>query len=102
MMGDIRINLPAKELVDLAERWKIEELALFGSVTREDFGEESDIDILVTFAADAGWSLWDLADLKAELEQLLGHRVDLVEKKALRNPYRRRHILETARIIYAA
>jgi uncharacterized protein len=101
-MEDIRIDLPAKELGDLANRWSIEELALFGSVTREDFGDESDIDILVTFGADAGWSLWDLADLKSELERLLGHRVDLVEKRALLNPYRRRHILETARIIYAA
>ncbi|MGA7614583.1 MAG: nucleotidyltransferase domain-containing protein [Thermoanaerobaculia bacterium] len=75
---------------------------MFGSVTRADFRPDSDIDILVTFATDARWSLWDFIDLKTELQSLLGHSVDLIEKRALKNPYRRRGILESARVIYAA
>ncbi|HUO84900.1 MAG TPA: nucleotidyltransferase domain-containing protein, partial [Thermoanaerobaculia bacterium] len=48
-MPEVAIDLPEQELETLARRWRIEELALFGSVTREDFDGKSDIDVLVTF-----------------------------------------------------
>jgi len=101
-MRELAVVPPKKELVALARRWRIEELAVFGSVTRDDFGPHSDIDLLVTFERGSTWSLWDFIDLKEQLEILFGRPVDLVEKQALRNPYRRQHILSTARVVYAA
>lgn len=95
-------QIPFERLAALCRKWRITEFALFGSVLREDFGPNSDVDILVSFAPDAGWSLWDLFDLEDELKKLLGRNVDLVEKKALRNPFRRHEILTTCRVLYAA
>jgi len=75
-------------------------LSLFGSVLRDDFGPESDVDVLVSFADDAPWSLWDLTAMRDELGTLVGRPVDLVEKEGLRNPFRRHTILETRKVIY--
>ena len=76
-------------MADLCRRWKITELAVFGSAIRADFGPHSDVDILVTFQPGAGWSLLDLMTLQQELSARFGRRIDVVEKAALRNPYRR-------------
>ena len=89
-------------MADLCRRWKITELAVFGSAIRADFGPHSDVDILVTFQPGAGWSLLDLMTLQQELSARFGRRVDVVEKAALRNPYRRAAILESKRTLYAA
>lgn len=89
-------------MADLCRRWKITELAVFGSAIRADFAPHSDVDILVTFEPDAGWSLLDLVTLQQELSALFGRRVDVVEKAGLRNPYRRAAILESKRTLYAA
>ena len=83
-------------------KWRITELALFGSVLRKDFGPDSDVDVLVTFAPDAPWSLWDFAEIRSELATLVGRPVDLVEKKAIRNPFLRHEVLTTQVVIYAA
>lgn len=83
-------------------RWRIEELSLFGSVLRADFGPSSDIDVLVRFAADAPWSLWDLVTIRDELAQLFECDVHLLEIDGLRNPFRRRSILNSRQVIYAA
>jgi len=91
-----------KSIKPLAKKWKIKELAVFGSALRDDFSSRSDMDLLVVFEDDAHFSLFDLVDLKDELEQLLGRPVDLVEKAGLTNPYRRAEILQTAKTIYAA
>lgn len=92
-------------LQDLARRWQVAELALFGSVLREDFGAESDVDVLVNFAPPDNYNLSVLLDMKGELEALLQRPVDLVVKSVVEqdeNPYRRREILNSARIIYRA
>lgn len=94
--------LDSDALPDLARRWKLREVAVFGSIARGDDTPESDLDLLVTFEDGALWSLLDLATLKVELEDLTGRRVDLVERAALANPYRRRAILRDARTLYAA
>jgi predicted nucleotidyltransferase len=80
----------------------VTELALFGSALRDDFGPESDVDLLVTFDPGAPWSLFDLVEMREELAEVFGREVDLVEKKALRNPFRRRAILDSSRTLYAA
>jgi uncharacterized protein len=97
-----RIPLPLPDLESFCRKWRVRELALFGSVLRDDFSPESDVDVLVTFAPEAPWNLWDVIRMQEELEGLLGRKVDLVEKEAIRNPFRRREILGTQRVVYAA
>jgi hypothetical protein len=97
-----RIALDREKLAGFCRKWRITELALFGSVLREDFGPASDVDVLVTFATDAPWSLWDFAAIRSELAQILGRRIDLIEKKAIRNPFVRHEVLTTQVVIYAA
>lgn len=96
------IDLPKEKIVDFCQRWKITEFAVFGSVLRDDFQPDSDIDVLVTFADDCGHSLFDLAQIQQELEAILAHEVDLVEKAGLRNPFRRHNILNNMEVVYAA
>jgi hypothetical protein len=93
---------PIAAIEDFCQRWQVKELALFGSVLREDFNAESDIDVLVTFAPENRRSLFDLVDMQDELAALLGRNVDLVTRGGLRNPYRRHEILTTRRVLYAA
>lgn len=81
-------------------RWRVRELALFGSVLRDDFLPDSDIDVLISFDEDAPWSLWDLTAMQDELAELFGRPIDLVEKEGLRNPFLRDRILSTRRIVY--
>lgn len=92
-------------IAELCRKWKITELALFGSVLREDFGPESDVDVLVTFEDGAPWDLFDIVDMQEELEVLFGRKVDLAERSAVeQNPnyIRRRSILKSAQTVYAA
>lgn len=96
------INVPYGQLAAFCRRWKIEEFALFGSVLRNDFGPESDIDVLVTFDPSAQWSLFNLAAMQLELEEMFGRPVDLVERRGLQNPFRRRAILNSLEVIYAS
>ena len=95
-------DVDADRLRALCRRWDVRELSLFGSAIRLDFGPASDVDVLVSFSPTSSWSLLDLLRLRDELESLFGRRVDLVEKEAVRNPFRRRTILGDRRILYAA
>ena len=94
------ITIPPDALEVFCRKWRVRELFLFGSVLRDDFGPDSDVDVLVSFDEDAPWSLWDLIALQDELAELFGRPVDLVEGEGLRNPFRRRRILETRQLIY--
>lgn len=97
-----KIPIDREEIAGFCARWKILEFSLFGSVLREDFGADSDVDVLVTFRPDARWSLFDLVDMQEELKALFGRDVDLVETEGLRNPFRRRSILRSREVIHAA
>lgn len=104
-MLTLNIQLPEEKLVEFCQRWKVSELALFGSVLRDDFRPDSDIDILITFAPDARRGLMTLAKMKYELEDLLGREVDLVSKYAIETSHnwiRRNEILGSAQVIYVA
>lgn len=101
-MGQPQIDIPINQIVEFCRRHKVVEFALFGSVLRDDFGPDSDIDILVSFAPEAGWSLLDFVGMQHELEEMLGRKVDLVERAGLRNPFRRHEILRNLQVIYAA
>jgi predicted nucleotidyltransferase len=96
------IDISESQLAELCRKWKVTELSLFGSILRDDFGPDSDIDVLVVFQPDAPWSLWDILDMREELQDLFGRKIDLVEKEALRNPFRRYEILKNHKVLYAA
>lgn len=100
-----RILIDRERLADFCRRWKITELALFGSVLREDFGPESDVDVLVVFAPDAAWGYEHFLTMEEELEALCGRKVDLVEKRLVEqseNYIRRKHILTHSEPLYVA
>jgi predicted nucleotidyltransferase len=93
------------QLAAFCRRWQIIELAIFGSALRDDFGPESDIDLLATFAPDAPWGLFDAVQMQDELKAIFGHDVDLLSRRAIeqsRNPIRREAILRSAEPIYVA
>ena len=92
-------------IADFCGQWKVVDLSLFGSVLREDFKGDSDVDVLVTFAAEARWSLLDHMRMEEELTAMFGRRVDLISRAGLRrsrNWLRRNAILASAEQIYAA
>lgn len=98
-----RIPIPHEQIAAFCQKWKITEFSLFGSVLRDDFHPDSDIDVLVTFAADAKWSLFDIVDMQDELHTVFGRDVDIVEKLAVersRNYLRRRSILNSTYAVY--
>jgi uncharacterized protein len=102
MITKPHLEIPHEVIERFCRKWKIKELALFGSVLRGDFRPDSDVDVLATFAADARWSVFDHARMREELSSLLGREADVIQTEGLRNPFRRREILATRKVIYAA
>lgn len=105
MVRRLGIDVPTERVAEFCRKWKVTELALFGSVLRDDFGPNSDIDVLVSFASDAQWGLFDEARMEEELAALLGYPVDLVSRRAVErseNWIRRRAILASAESLYVA
>ena len=102
-MSSVRIELPADQIAVFCRRWGIVELSLFGSVLRDDFRDESDVDVLVSFAPSAERSLLDHVAMQDELSELLGRKVDLVSRRAIEassNRIRREAILASLEPIY--
>jgi predicted nucleotidyltransferase len=100
-----RLSFEKESLAAFCARWKICRLELFGSVLREDFRPDSDIDLLVTFLPDAEWSLFDHVRMTSELAAILGRRIDLVSRRAVERSHnwiRRRAILDSSRPFYDA
>ena len=100
-----RLGLTEAQVEAFCAKWKVRELALFGSVLREDFGPDSDVDVMVVFDAEAHWGLFKFAAMADELEALLGRPVDLLTRHGVEespNRVRRKDILESAQVIYAA
>ena len=81
-MGQVNITIPEQRVRDFCERWKIAELSLFGSVLREDFGPDSDVDVLVTFSKDAQWSLYEWVEMIAEVPDIFGRGIHSVATKS--------------------
>jgi predicted nucleotidyltransferase len=99
------IELPVEQIQNFCDRWHITEFALFGSILRDDFRSDSDVDVLVTFAPDAQRGLSETLQMKDELQSIFGRKVDFIVKTAIErseNWLRRKNILESAQIIYAA
>lgn len=104
MGKDIGLEIPSERLEAFCRLWDIAEISLFGSVLREDFGPDSDVDVLVTFLSETERGLFDLVRMQNELKEIFGRDVDIVTRKAIessRNHIRRKSILDSARLIYA-
>ena len=101
----VQIDLPRDRIAAFCRKWSITELALFGSVLREDFRPQSDVDVLVSFAPGASWGLLEHAAMQEELSEVLGRKVDLVSRRAIEastNRIRREAILASTQAVYVA
>jgi predicted nucleotidyltransferase len=101
---EARIALDEGRLAAFCESWQVARLDLFGSVLRDDFRQDSDVDVLVTFQPDADWGLLDHALMEEELAALLGRPVDLLTRRSVErssNPIRRDAILASAEPLFS-
>lgn len=102
----MKLSLPYEQIAEFCRKWNVSEFALFGSVLRDDFRPDSDVDVLVSFPSyDATPSLFDHVEMQDELAQIFGRPVDLVSKKAVEesaNRFRKAAILGSAQVVYAA
>lgn len=99
------LELDPSAVRSFCTRWKVAELAVFGSATRDDFRSDSDLDVLVSPEQGMTWSLMDLGTMREELIELSGRPVDLLVRRAVEaspNWIRRKAILESAEVIFPA
>ena len=99
---EIISELPMKQIEEFCVKYGVAELSLFGSVLREDFGPQSDIDLMLKFREGYGFTFENTPDIQDELELIFGRKVDVIEKGRIRNPFRRRAIMNSYRVVYAA
>ncbi|MGI0480406.1 nucleotidyltransferase family protein [Geminocystis sp. CENA526] len=96
-------DIPLVKVTKFCQKWQIVEFAFFGSVLRDDFNSNSDIDCLVQFSDEADWSLFDRVKMKQELAIIFGRKVDLVNRKSIENSQnwlRKQEILNNQKVIY--
>ena len=97
-----KIPIPTDALVAFARAWGLKELSLFGSILRDDFRPDSDVDVLVVLEPGRRPSVDDWIAMHEQLERLFGREVDLVERRRIANPFRRHEILTTRQVVHAA
>lgn len=95
-----RLHLSPVDIADFCRRQNIVEFALFGSVLRDDFRADSDVDVLVVFSPQAQHTLQQRLAVQTDLEHLLGRKVDVTEKALIKNPFSQAEIGRTHRIVY--
>jgi predicted nucleotidyltransferase len=98
----LAISFDRERIAEFCRKWRVKELSVFGSALRTDYRPGSDVDVLVDIEEGAPWTAFDLVDMIDELRDIFGRDVDLIEKSAMRNPFRRHEILRTREVIYAA
>jgi predicted nucleotidyltransferase len=99
-----RVAVSRDQIAEFCQKWQITRFELFGSVLRDDFDAESDIDVLVTFAPEVHLRIADLVKMEEERKSIFGRPVDLVERplgEANPNWIRRHNILSSARLVFA-
>ncbi len=102
--NEVAIALSPTEIVEFCRRWHIQKFYLLGSVLRDDFRPDSDVDVMVQFFPEAPWG-FEIATMKRQLEQLFGRKVDLLTKAAIEESHnwmRRQEILDSAKLVYVA
>jgi len=97
----VGIPVDQNAVAEFCRRWRVAEFALYGSVVRDDFRPDSDVDVLVTPAEEDQWSLDAFLEMVRELRLLFGREVDLNVRSNRGNPFIRHHILKTRRIVHA-
>ena len=97
-----RITVPREAVSEFCRRHHVRTLSLFGSVLREDFGPESDIDVMLKFRPGFGFTFENTPEIQDELESMFGRPVDVIEKGRIRNPFRYRAIMNSYRLVYTA
>lgn len=97
-------RLPVSEaaLADFCQKYGVAELSVFGSVLRDDFGPDSDVDVMLAFRPGYGFTFENTPDIEDALRLIFGRPVDVIEKDRIRNPIRQRSIMSSYRVIYAA
>ena len=101
----IRIKIPHQRIAEFCRGNHVRTLAFFGSVLRDDFRPDSDVDVLIEFEAGQEPGLMELVGMQDELSEILGRKVDMVERKAVEkspNYIRRRYVLESVEQVYVA
>ena len=101
MLSGVHIDVDEAQIADFCRKHHIRNLWLFGSVLREDFGPNSDVDILVEFEEGKTPGLV-FFDVEEELAEIIRRPIHLLTEPSLRNPFLRHEILETRRLVYAA
>ena len=99
------LKMSEPQIAEFCRRWHIEEFSLFGSALREDFSADSDVDVMAVFAPESRHSLFDLVTMEDELAAIFGRKVDFVVRRDIErsdNYIRRREILSSAKVVYAA
>lgn len=99
MLNHVQIMLPIEEIRNYCARQPIKRLSLFGSVLRDDFTHESDVDMLVEYLPGKAVTLLDMAQQEIDLGELIGHKVDLRTPNEL-SRYFRQQVIESAVQIY--
>lgn len=102
MVANARIELPMRQIEEFCRKYGVEEFSLFGSVLRDDFGPDSDVDVMLKFKPGYGFTFENTPDIQDDLERIFGRAVDVIEKDRIRNPFRRQAIMSSYRVVYAA
>lgn len=102
MECSLPISVPADKVAQFCRRHGVRKLSLFGSILRDDFGPDSDVDVLVEFEPGRGFTFENTPEILDELQKLFGRAVDVVEMDRIRNRFRREAILSSHRVLYAA
>ena len=102
MVVRAHIDLPMQQIEEFCRKYGIEEFSLFGSVLRDDFGPDSDVDVMLKFKLGHGFTFENTPQIYADLEAIFARPVDVVEKGQIQNPFRRHAIMSSYRVVYAA
>jgi predicted nucleotidyltransferase len=97
-----RLSVPKRAVLAICRKYRVKKFSFFGSVTRDDFRPDSDVDVLVEWRRGEHPGLFGLVDLREELSKLFGRTVDVVTTGVFRNETRRRHIEQDLECVYAA
>ena len=99
-MSLVHISFDRSSIINFCRKWQASRMAFFGSVLRDDFRPDSDVDVIITFKPESQWSLFDVIDMKLELENIFKREVDILEEGTVRNPIKRRCIYENIEVVY--
>jgi predicted nucleotidyltransferase len=102
MSDQLKIDIPIEQIKAFCAKWGVEEFSLFGSVLRDTFGPDSDVDVMLKFKPGHGFTFDNTPEIQDELEAIFGRPVDVIEKGRIRNPFRRHAIMSSYRVVYAA